>query len=182
MHYARAINSTILPAVNEISTLQAKPTSYTKEECQQLIDYIVTHRNAYIRYHASNMVLWTDSNAAYLVMPNARSCISGYYQCNKHPTKGLNPITNGPILVEYKAIKRVVSSTAKAETAGVFHNAQIAVQIRYILQSLNHPQPPTPIKTDNSMAYSFVTNNIHQKKLKSWNMNYYWLRDRQTQK
>ena len=128
------------------------------------------------------MVLWTDSDTAYLVMTNARSRISGYYQCNQHPTKGLNLITNGLILAEYKAIKHVISSAAEAETASVFQNAQIVVQIRYILQSLNHPQPPTPIKTDNSMAYSFVTNNIHQKKLKSWNMNYYWLRDRQTQK
>ena len=128
------------------------------------------------------MVLWTDSDTSYLVTANARSRISGYYQYNQYLTKGLNPITNRLILTEYKAIKRIVSSVAEAETASVFHNAQIAVQIRYILQSLNHPQPPTPIKTDNSMAYSFVTNNIHQKKLKSWNMNYYWLRDRQTQK
>ena len=165
LHYARAIDSTILLAVNEISTSQAKPTTYTKEEYQQLMDYVATHPNAYVRYYASNMVLWADSDAAYLVIANARSRISGYYQCNEHPTKGLNLITNRPVLVECKAIKRVVSSAAEAETAGVFYNAQIAVQIRHILQSLNHLQPLTPIKTNNSTAHSFVTNNIHKRSL-----------------
>ena len=127
-------------------------------------------------------MLWTDSDAAYLVIANARSCISRYYQYNQYLTKGLNLVTNGSILAECKAIKCVVSLAAEVETAGIFHNAQITVQIRHILQSLNYLQPPTPIKTNNSMAHSFITNNIYQKKSKSWDMNYHSLRDRQTQK
>ena len=170
-----------MPAINEISTTQAKPTVCTKEECQQLMDYATTHPHVYIRYHASNMILWVDSDTTYLVMPNARSHISGYFQLNDHPDKNLNPNTNGPILVECKGLKRVISSAAEAETAGVFYNAQIAIQIRHILEALNHQQPPTLIKTDNSTAHGFVTNNIHQKKSKSWDMNYHWLRDRQIQ-
>ena len=43
-------------------------------------------------------------------------------------------------------------------------------------------QPPTPIKTDNATANGFIHDNIHQKRSKSWDMRYYWLRDRQLQK
>ena len=75
----------------------------------------------------------------------------------------------------------MVSSAAEAETAGVYHNAQMALPIRVVLQALNHPQPPTPIKTENSTANGFIHDNIHQKISKSWDMRYYWLRDRQTQ-
>ena len=43
-----------------------------------------------------------------------------------------------------------------------------------------HPQPPTPIKTDNSTANGFIHDNIHQRRSKSWDMRYYWLRENQT--
>ena len=51
-----------------------------------------------------------------------------------------------------------------------------------MLEALGHPQPPTPIKTDNSTAQGFVYDNINQKKSKSWDMRFYWLRDREEQK
>ena len=76
----------------------------------------------------------------------------------------------------------MVSSSAEAEVAGLFHNAGMTLSIRYFLQSMGHPQPPTPIKTDNSTAMGFVYDNIHQKRSKTWDMRYYWLRDRMNQK
>lgn len=51
-----------------------------------------------------------------------------------------------------------------------------------MLIALGHPQPPTPIKTDNSTAHGFVYDNINLKKSKSWDMRYYWLRDKEHQK
>ena len=48
--------------------------------------------------------------------------------------------------------------------------------------SIGHPQPPTQITTDNSTAHHFVYDNIHQKRSKSWDMRFYWLRDRTNQK
>ena len=112
-------------------------------------------------------------------MPNARSRASGYFHLNDHPEKIQHPKTNGPILVECEGLKRVVSSAAEVETAREFCNAQIATQIRHMLESLNYPQLPTPLKTDNSTAHGFATNNTHQKKSKSWDMTYHWLRDRE---
>ena len=64
---------------------------------------------------------------------------------------------------------------------GFFHNAQVDIPIRHILEALGHPQPPTPLKTDNSTANGFVHNSIHQKLSKSWDLKYYWFRDRVTQ-
>ena len=126
------------------------------------------------------MQLVVDSDAAYLVMPKAKSRIAGYFQLNDDPNRVPHPTINGAILVECKTLKHVVSSAAEAETAGVFYNAQKAIPIRYILEQLGHQQPPTPLKTDNSTALGFVRNNIHQKRSKSWDMRYHWLRDRMT--
>ena len=145
------------------------------------MDYAATHQNTYIRYHASDMVLNVDSDAAYLVAPQAKSRIAGYYHLSQNPTKTQHPTVNGAILVECKTLRHVVASAAEAETAGVFHNAQMAVPIRHFLQALGHQQPPTPIKTDNSTTHGFIHNNIHQKKSKSLDMRYHWLRDRETQ-
>ena len=140
---------------------------------------VATYPNAFIRYHASNMILTVDSDAAYLVLPKARSRIAGFYQLNNH--KHAHPL-NGPLLVECKTIKHVVSSAAEAETSALFHNAQTTIPIRRLLIELGHPQPPTPIKIDNSTTNGFVHNNIHLKKSKSWDMRYHWLRDKETQR
>ena len=181
LFYGRAIDNTILPALNEIASAQSQPTELTRAKAQQLMDYLNTYPEAYIRYHASDMVMHVDSDAAYLVAPKAKSRIAGYYHLSDHPNATKHPKRNGAILVECKTLRHVVSSSAEAEVAGIFHNATTAVPIRHILESLNHPQPPTPLKTDNSTATGFVYDNIHQKRSKAWDMRYHWLRDRSTQ-
>ena len=181
LYYGRAIDASILPAINEIASAQSQPTQKTAEKTQRLMDYLHTYSNAYIRYYASDMILHIDSDAAYLVAPKARSRVAGYFQLTDHPNITRHPKLNGAILVECKTLRHVVSSAAEAEVAGIFHNATMAIPIRHFLKCLNHPQPPTPLKTDNSTANGFVHDNIHQKRSKSWDMRYYWLRDRQTQ-
>jgi hypothetical protein len=179
LYYARAIDYTLLPALNTISQSQAKPTENTKKECQILLDYCATYPNVMLRYQASDMVLTIDSDAAYLVAPSAKSRVAGYFQLNSK--RRSNPHTNAAILIECKTLRHVVASSAEAETAGVFHNAQRAIPIKYMLNQLGHPQPPTPIKMDNETATNFIHNNITQKKSKSWDMRYYWLRDQKNQ-
>ena len=181
LFYGRAIDSTILPALNEIASMQSKPTEQTRTKTQQLMDYLNTHPDAYVRYHASDMVLHVDSDTAYLVAPKARSRVAGYYHLSDHPNITKHSKMNGAILVECKTLRHVVSSSAEAEVAGIFHNAGTAVPIWHILKALQHPQPPTPLKTDNSTATGFIYNNIHQRRSKSWDMRYHWLRDRLTQ-
>ena len=84
-------------------------------------------------------------------------------------------------MVTCTTLRHVVSSAAEAETAGVYCNAQSAIPIRTILHALNHLQPPTPIKTDNTTTSAFVHDNIQQRQSKSWDMRYHWLRDRSAQ-
>ena len=182
LFYGRAIDSTILPALNEIASMQSKPTEQTKAKAQQLMDYLHTHPDAYIRYHANDMVLHVDSDAAYLVAPHARSRIAGYFYLSEHPNITKHPKMNGAILVECKTLRHVVSSSAEAEVAGIYHNAGMALPIRHMLEALQHPQPPTPLVTDNSTATGFIYDNIHQKRSKSWDMRFHWLRDRETQR
>ena len=121
------------------------------------------------------MCLNIDSDAAYLVAPKARSRIAGYFSLGPHKQQ---PTLHSPILAECRTLRHVVASSAEAEIAGVFHNAQTAIPIRHLLNQMGHPQPQTPIKTDNTTAASFVRNNITQKRSKSWDMRYYWLRDK----
>ena len=89
---------------------------------------------------------------------------------------------NGPIHTECKRICNVVASAAEAETAGLFSNSHVAVVIRRALHSLDHPQPPTTIKTDNSTANSFVHSNIRQKRSKTWDMCFNCLPNRSAHK
>lgn len=79
LYYARAIDNTLLPALNEIAAYQSKPTQNIKKKCDRLLNYISTYPNVVIRYHASNMQLSIDSYAAYLVAPKTRSCVAGFY-------------------------------------------------------------------------------------------------------
>ena len=125
------------------------------------------------------MQLTVDSDAAYLVLPKARSRFAGYFRLLDDPSNVHRSLYNGPILIECKTIRHVVSSAAEAETHGVFQNAKIAVSLRNILKELGHEQPPTPIITDNSTTTGFVHKTMQMKRSKSWDMHLHWLRDRE---
>ena len=109
--------------MNEIASEQAQPTQNTIEKAQRLMDYVHTYPSAYICFHASDMILNIDSDAAYLVARKARSRVAGYYHLSFGPLVSKHPKLNGAILVECKTIRHVVSSAAEAETGGVFHNS-----------------------------------------------------------
>ena len=42
---------------------------------------------------------------------------------------------------------------------------------------MGHPQPPTPIKVDNSTCAGFANDTIRQRRSKALDMRFYWLRD-----
>ena len=131
-----------------------------------LLDYAATYPCAKLRYHASDMILHVDSDAAYLVLPNAHSRIAGHYFLSSKPPlppAPPQPAPNAPILTECKYLKHVVASAAEAETGGLFYNGQTIIPIRQALEALGHVQPPTPLKTDNSTARDFVNRSLRQK-------------------
>ena len=56
------------------------------------------------------------------------------------------------------------------------------IPMRQCLIELGHPQPPTPLKTDNSTATGILTGTIKQKRSKAIDMRFYWLKDRVKQR
>jgi hypothetical protein len=74
----------------------------------------------------------------------------------------------------------VMSSAAEAELGALFINAKTAVSMRRTLEELGHPQPRTPIQTDNATAHALLTNKILPKALKAMDMRFHWLRCRGT--
>ena len=91
------------------------------------------------------MILITNTDSDYLVLPEAHSCIAGHYYFTHRMLdyyKG-TPTPNGPILSEYNALKSVVSSSAEAETGGNFENAQNVIPLRHILETVYLHQQPT---------------------------------------
>ena len=185
LYYGRAIDSTLLVALNEVAAHQAAPTQYIKNKCKRILDYVATFPNVKIRYNASDMILHVDSDAAYLVQDGARSRIAGHYILSSllSPAPQIpKKAPNAPILIECKTLRHVVASAAEAETGGLFHNAQTILHLRVLLEAIGHHQSPTPLKTDNSTASAFVNKSLRQRKSKSWDMKFHWLRDKELQK
>jgi len=78
LYYARAVDAMMLTALGTLATQQANGTQATMEALMQLLNYCATHPHAVIWYQASDMVLWTHSDASYLTTPKGRSCAAGY--------------------------------------------------------------------------------------------------------
>ncbi len=74
-----------------------------------------------------------------------------------------------------------MSSAAEAELGAIFINAKEAVYLRQILTEMGHPQPRTPIQTDNSTAEGVINQKIQPKRTKAMDMRFHSLRDREAQ-
>ena len=85
------------------------------------------------------MILYIESDAAYLIPPKARSCVASiFYLINATAGRFL---LNSAIQVICKTLQNVVSSAAEAETGVIFVGGQQAVPIITALSELNHQQP-----------------------------------------
>ena len=62
LYYARAIDMTILLALNDIATESANPTEKTMKRVHQLLDYMASHPDAVIRFRRSDMILNVHSD------------------------------------------------------------------------------------------------------------------------
>ena len=146
---------------------------------KQLLDFVASQEDAVLTYHASDMILAVHSDAGYLNEPHVRSRAGGHFFLSNDEKY---PPNNGAILNISQVIKAVMSSAAEAELGALYINAKEAVYIRTILEELGHPQPPTPIQTDNSTAEGIINSKVQPKRTKAMDMRFHWLRDRETQK
>jgi hypothetical protein len=110
LYYARAVDPTVLMPLNDIAMEQTKGTEKTQAATNQLLDYLATHRDATIRYHASNMILHIHSDASYLLVSHARSRLGGLFFLGQQ-TPNQDKL-NGSILNVTSIIKNAVASAA----------------------------------------------------------------------
>jgi hypothetical protein len=162
LYYARAVDPTVLMPLNDIATERKKVTDKTQAATNKLMDYLATHTDANIRYHASDMILHIHSDASYLSVSNARSRLGGLFFCGDKPPQ--EDTLNGSILNVASVIKNVVASAAESEVGACFQNAQSGAPLRVTLTELCHIQPPTPLRTDNSTAFGILNKTIKQKR------------------
>ena len=124
------------------------------------------------------MQLYIDSDAAYLVVPKAKSRISGYFYLSdkfKQSRENLIPKINAPIHIECHVLKHVVSSAAESGISAIFHNCIIAISLRIMLEALGHQQIIIPLKTNNSTVEAFSNSTLKEKGSKAWDMRLYWI-------
>jgi len=182
LFYGRAIDETLLTALNSVSSQQANPTELTNEAIEQLLDYCHTHPDATIRYYASDMILQIHADAAYLVEQQARSRAGGHYFLGSTPIAGEPIKLNGAVHTLCTIIKQVVASAAEAELASTFMNGQQGKVLRLTLEEMGHPQPPTPIHVDNTTAVGIANDTVKKQRSRAMDMRYFWIRDQVAQR
>ena len=79
LHYAKAIDNTMLVSTNNLASAQTKGTSTTLEAREHLLDYAAMCPFSKLRCHASGMTLHIHSDGSYLSVSNSRSRAGGYF-------------------------------------------------------------------------------------------------------
>ena len=118
LYYSRAVDDTMQHSLNCLSTQVNNGTKRTKAALKHFLDYCYDNPNAVKLYVASDMILFIDSDAAYLVETEAKSRAGGFFYLGNKDGK----LMNGSILILAKIIKFVMSSAAEAEIAALFMN------------------------------------------------------------
>ena len=92
-----------------------------------VLDYAETYPDSVNHYKSSYVVLFMDSDAAYITMLGTRRCYYGHFYMSDFPLpRPLHPTPkiNGPIHKECKTIYNVVYSAAEAKTCVTFKNGK----------------------------------------------------------
>ena len=146
LYYARAIDYTMLPAVNSISSEMASPTQSLLPVVDRLLAYASTYPDNKLVFHASDMILEVQSDASYHSRSKGRSVAGGLGYLG---SGGALNSPNGAVFAHCSVLDVVVASAAEAEYGSTFTIGQRAEWARTILAAVAHPQPPTLIYTDN---------------------------------
>ncbi len=174
LFYARAVDPTMLTAINKIASRQSKATSLIRKEVDRFLQYASKYPDATMRVHASNMKLVGHSDGSYLSESEARSRAGGILflgDCDD------NEAPNAPVCFLSVIIKTVVTSATATEYAAAFIVGQAAISIINTLADLGYPQTQTEIFCDNLCAVGIANNTFNLKRTKTIDMRYHWIRD-----
>ena len=102
------MDDTILMTLSAIANEKAAATENTEIKVLKLLNYLATHPEAKIRFHATDMILNIQSDASYLSETRARSRLAGYFFLGRNIVKGEKIKMNGNIFVSCGILKIVV--------------------------------------------------------------------------
>ncbi len=168
----------MLTAIGKLATEQSQATKLTMEKLSQLFNYCASHPDATVRFTASDMILAVKSDASYLSVVKERSRAAGYFFLTSQPAAPNGPYKpNGSVHVLCHIMREVLSSAAEAKLGALFHNGKEACPLCIALEEMGHPQPATPMATDNNTASGIATDSVKQKCSKAIDMKFYWIRN-----
>ncbi len=78
LSYARAVDMTVLMTLSSIATEQTKATEKIIPQCTQLLDYLLRHADAKVRFHTSDMILNIHLDASSLSETKSLSRACGH--------------------------------------------------------------------------------------------------------
>ena len=76
----------------------------------------------------------------------------------------------------HSIIIHVISSASEAETVVLLYNFIVVAPLRVTLEEMGHPQPTTPVTTNNSSAQGLIKKSMVTKTAKSYKMRFNYLK------
>ncbi len=181
LHYARAVDMTVLMAISSIESEQTKGTERTLEKAYQVLDYLAINPHAVVRFRASDMVMNIHSDVSYLSKPEAKSRACGHFFMGSLPKDG-DPIKlNGVFHTLCSILRFVVASAAETELGARFLNCQEGMIFKTTLEDLGHPQPKIPVHCNNATAIGIANNSIKRQRSQAMEMRYFWTCEKDAQ-
>jgi hypothetical protein len=174
LYYSRAVDPLMITAINKIGSSQSNADISILDKVQRFLQYASRYKDAKLRIHASDMQLQVHSDASYLSETKSRSRAGAFMFLGKLKP---NQRPNAPITYLSTIISTVVDSATAAEYAALFIAAQVATSLRLTLADLGYPQKSTTIICDNECAVGIANDSFTQKRSKTIDMRYHWIRD-----
>ncbi len=109
------------------------------KKCEQLLDYLATHPDAMVRFHASDMILNIHSDVSYLSKTNAHSRACGHFFMGWKPDATKPIKLNGTFFTLCLILPFVVASAAEVELGALFLNCKQATIFCLTLEEMGHP-------------------------------------------
>jgi hypothetical protein len=155
----------LLAALSTIAAQQSNGTQAIANTCNQLLDFIATHSNAGLGYHACDMILTANTDSSYLSKVGGKSRVAGHFYLTNQNIENFNNRAN---LTLSSIIKHVMSCASEAELSALYFSCKMASPLRTTLKELGHNQPkPTPVTTNNITAQGLTIGTMTAKASKS---------------
>ena len=178
LYYTRAVDPTMLVALNTISSQQSKSTQETAKKLVQILNYAATYPDAITRYHDSRMTLHMHSDASFLSALGAKIRAGGYHyliETSSDPNK-IPPHTPLPQWTNKCGIhnnEKRFSKWNESGTWSIICELSERADLKISLEEMVHHQPPTPVVTDSATINGFVNDNIRQRQSRATDMRFY---------